>query len=93
MMVKEFLRATWGKLLLFIIISILFIPFLKYHVRCQIPPCWTISKTLFTSLINSMNFEGINYFNLIIGLIISYLVSSAFIIWFNKLKKKIESKK
>ena len=95
---KEFLRPTIGKIILFLIISALFIPFIRYDngIRCFTTPCPADSTGSVLMWLMSLRYAGhvyeINYSYLITGLAISYLISYLIIFVFNKLRNKTKSK-
>ncbi|MBU0471791.1 MAG: hypothetical protein KKF89_06170, partial [Nanoarchaeota archaeon] len=77
---KEFFKPTKIKILTSIIILILFVPFINYDngIRCIKAPCPADTTGSITSwLISSYNHNiyQIQYINLLLGIIISYLVS------------------
>ena len=91
---KEFFRPTIGKLILFLIILVIFVPFIRYDngIRCFIFPCpadttgsaamWMMSR------IYAGHIYEINYSSLTLGLIISYFASCLIISIFKKTQKK-----
>lgn len=80
---KEFFRPTIGKIILFLIISIIFVPFIRYDngIRCFTFPCPADSTGSVPMWISAKRYAGhiynLNYFYLTIGLAISYLISGA----------------
>ncbi len=77
---KEFLRPTLWKIIIFIIIFVIFVPFiyLDTGIRCIQAPCPSgkIGSILFYLLQSKkLHLDGLYYFGLIIGLIVSYLLS------------------
>ena len=87
---KEFLRLTIGKVILFLIILILFVPFIRYDngIRCFIAPCPSDTTGSVAMWLMSGRIYEIYYSYLIIGFIISYFVSCLIISIFNKINKK-----
>jgi len=97
MKIKEFLKPTIEKVII-LIISLPFIPFIKCYneviVKCITEPCYPMlayqkSQFLFQFLITHGNYSiyQISYSILIVGLIISYLISCSIISIINKLRK------
>lgn len=85
---KQFFKPTIAKLALTIIIFAVFVPVFEYRIRCQIPPCGVATRSIITHVIKDINIEGINYVNIIIGLIVSYLISCATLFGIQKVIKK-----
>jgi hypothetical protein len=85
---KEFLKPTWKKIILFLIIFIVFIPFLGLRTESSNLIILPIAIYLITSIKSNYSFESINYLSLILGIISSYLISSFFIMWITLSKKK-----
>ncbi|MEK6906479.1 MAG: hypothetical protein AABW81_02565 [Nanoarchaeota archaeon] len=80
MNLKKFLKPTKWKILTFVIISLLFIPFINYDngIRCIKAPCpadTTGSVIMYLLLSDNFHVYKILYINLAVGLIISYLLS------------------
>jgi|APSaa5957512622_1039677.scaffolds.fasta_scaffold00914_5 hypothetical protein len=78
----EFIKPTWKKLIIFLLISLIFIPFIEYdnRTRCIVEPCnssTTGSVLMFLLFSNGLYvyLGGILYLNLLIGLIISYFLA------------------
>ena len=76
---REFLKPTPFKIVGFIIIFVNFVPFIHYDTGriCIVGPCPsdTTGSLLMYLFWSNQHVYGIMYYNLIIGLIISYLVS------------------
>jgi len=83
---KEFLKPTLGKIILTLILFVLFIPFIMYSpmITSNPIPIKTVSLTIFLISGNTFFNFGINYTNLVLGLIILYLISCKAIILFKK---------
>lgn len=91
---KEFFRPTLSKIFVFLVIFVVFVPFIPYDtgIRCFREPCpsGTTGSVLMYLLFshNLYIYASIKYYNLIIGLIASYLVSCVAVSIFSKIKKK-----
>lgn len=75
---REFLKPTAFKIIAFIIIFVFFVPFIHYDtgIICVKAPCPTdVTGSILMYLYSNNLIYGIIYDNLIIGLIISYLIS------------------
>lgn len=87
---KEFIKLTWEKIVMTLLLTIIFVPFISADsgVRCIRAPCDVdITITLLLSIIGGQYIFGVLYLNLILGVIISYLISCA-IFYFTKKNKK-----
>ncbi len=88
--IKDFLKPTITKIILFIIL-IGFIPFIEPHgIQCIKAPCpQPGTQSLFTqfTMFNGP-IVGIYYTNLIIGLIASYLVACVIVLLVKKFRQK-----
>ncbi len=87
---KEFFKPTIAKIILFVIVFGAFVPFIYYDtgIRCIQAPCPAgATGSLLTYFLFSYNFYIYNilYINLLIGLFLSYIVSSALISLIKKL--------
>lgn len=90
----KFFKPTIWKIVIFVIIFIVFVPFIHYDtgIRCEQAPCPAgTTGSLLKYILYSHDFYiysgGILYINLIIGLIISYLISCIIVTLYNKIKK------
>ena len=97
MNLREFFKPTIAKTIIFIILFISFAPFVPYDtgIRCITTPCPSSTiGSLIQYLLFSYDFYiyfPILYTNLIMGIIISYLISCALISIIKKIKKKKNS--
>ena len=79
---KEFFKPTSVKIILTSVFT-LFVPVLEYPYMCTIPPCGngllSVYKYLIDNITNNGSINnyivGINYFMLLIGLFLSYIIS------------------
>ncbi|HLC61645.1 MAG TPA: hypothetical protein VJI52_01360 [Candidatus Nanoarchaeia archaeon] len=91
---KEFFRPTIGKLILFLIVLAIFVPFIRYDngIRCFTIPCPADTTGSAAMWLMSLKYAGhiyeINYSYLILGFIISYFVSCLIVSIFKKINKK-----
>ena len=90
---KEFFKPTLKKIILTLVLFILFVPFIYYDtgIRCITYPCPSQAVgSIIGWLLSSYNFDiySISFTNLILGLILSYLVSSTLIYIYNKTRRK-----
>lgn len=90
---KEFFKPNAKKIIIFTILFIIFVPFINFDtgIGCIKAPCNAgETGSLLTFLFSSYKFYiyYINYFNLVIGLIISYLISCLIVFVYNKFKEK-----
>jgi|SRR3989344_2369872 len=94
MNLKEFFKPTIAKIIVFIILFISFAPFISYDtgIRCVTIPCpSSATGSLIQYLLFSYDFYiyfPILYTNLIMGIIISYLISCALVSIIKKLRKR-----
>ena len=94
MNLKEFFKPTISKIIVFVILFVIFAPFIYYDtgIRCIMDPCpaGAIGSLLMYFLFSynlQIYINGVLYINLIIGLIISYLFSCALISLIKKFRK------
>jgi len=90
---KKFLKPTISKIIAAIFILIIFVPFINYDtgIRCIAAPCpASANGSIVIWLIFSYNFQiySISYAALIIGIILSYLLSCIIIFAINKTRKR-----
>ncbi len=93
MKIKEFLKPTLVKIIIFLIISSVFIPFIYYHILDKGVPIFnpfgnSILIYLFDLVFRKIGIYHISYPILIVGLVISYLLSSLITYSINKLREK-----
>ena len=94
---KEFFKPTIGKIVLFLILLIVFVPFISFDngMRCITAPCPSVttgSLLMWYGLKFGSIYE-LHYLYLVIGLIVSYLVSAIIVSLFNLVKNKIRNRK
>ena len=90
---KDFFKQTIAKIISSIIIFAIIVPFIVYDngIRCIKTPCLNESVgSIVMWLVFSSNFTiySLKYNYLIIGVILSYLVSCLLILTLNKIRKK-----
>lgn len=92
---KEFIKPTRLKIIIAVILSVAFIPFIYYYtgsgVGIWMPPFGgTMGSILMylLSLSNSARVYRIFYLNLILGLIVSYLISCIILFLYRKTKSR-----
>ena len=92
MNIQSFLKPTIAKISVAVLILIIFVPFINYDtgIRCITTPCpanadGSIAMWLFSyhSYIYS-----IYYVNLIVGIILSYLISCLIVFIISKIRKR-----
>lgn len=76
----KFLHPNRSKIIVSLIIFLVFVPFIEYDtgIRCSLAPCpstATGSVVMYTLFSYNSNVINIFYFNLIVGAILSYLIS------------------
>jgi hypothetical protein len=76
--------------IIFTLISALFIPAMQYDTCGIVSGCWSIHRSLLSHLIQNIKIHGINYYILIIGLLISYLLSSLIVFYSNRIINNIK---
>lgn len=82
-MKTDFFRPTWLKIIIFALIFVTFVPFIEYYtvINCIIGPCPPLPGP--TGSLLPFLFPGhyivhsILYVNMVVGLILSYLISCA----------------
>lgn len=77
---KQFLKPTISKIIIFLVISIVFIPFIRYDngIRCFTTPCDSDTTGSFAMwLFSSYNYHiyQIHYSYMIFGIVVTYLIS------------------
>lgn len=74
------IKPSWSKILLSIILILIFVPFINHDngTRCIKAPCPSDTTSSVVEYLFSeyKDIYYINYLNLIIGLIVTYLISS-----------------
>ena len=93
---KEFFKPTFGKIILFLILSIIFVPFIIGDIsgvlgrvrETTYPLIYLLIKRFTIHKIPYNNALGVHYPYLIMGLIISYLVSCLIVLTINKIRNK-----
>ena len=89
--IKEFFKLTTPKVILSVVIFAVFVPFIIPHeIQCIQAPCPELGAQSVLTLMfmgNLSSVVGINYINLFVGLIISYLLSSLIIFIIKKTNK------
>ena len=92
MELKEFLKPTLSKIIIFIIIFLVIVPLIKPHPLLCKPestcPEPALESILTQFLISRSSAAGINYINLFLGLASSYIVSCLIIFIYKKIKIK-----
>lgn len=74
---KNFFRPTVLKVILSLILFVVFVPVLEYPFMCNIPPCGSGLATMFRYFYGGFTIHGINFVMLILGVILSYIISCA----------------
>ncbi len=93
MNIKKFFKPTPAKIIFSILLFIIFTPFIYYDtgIRCVTTPCpagATGSLLMYFLFSYNLHIYDILYMNLVIGLFISYIISSALISLIKKFKEK-----
>ena len=90
---KEFLKPNSVKIIILTILSVVFVPFINYDtgIRCIQAPCsaaFTGSFLMYLLFSHNFYVYYFSYVNLILGLIVSYLISCLIIFLINKNSKR-----
>ena len=90
---KEFFKPTIWKVAVFLIISLVFVPFIRYDngIRCFIAPCPADTTGSVLMWLLAKRYAGhvyeVQYSYLIVGMILSYLASALITETIDKRKK------
>jgi len=90
MKISEFFKFTWGKAILGGVLFVLFAPAFSIDsgIRCITEPCEVQTSGTLLNFIFGQHIFGVIWISLILGLVISYLVSCFILFLYTKVKEK-----